>query len=202
MNCRNPVFIATITFIFLWIQQIQTNCQSKNLVLNPGFERYEECPKSHNPENQSHKLVPGWSYPTFAAPDYFNKCASTDAGVPNNFAGISEPKEGKGYVGAILTGTEESRRVSARLGRLTVRRRRPDHVATRPGPGGTASGQSRGSARGHHRSTNDSGQSLQRLVHVATSTVARHSRAVARSTSGDGQCRPRRTDRQPGAHLC
>ncbi len=110
MNCRNPVFIATITFSFLAIQQIQVNCQSRNLVLNPGFERYEECPKSHNPENQSHKLVPGWSYPTYAAPDYFNKCASTDAGVPQNFAGTSEPKEGKGYVGAILTGTEESRR--------------------------------------------------------------------------------------------
>ena len=84
--------------------------QSKNLVINPDFEEHYDCPTSHNPENQSHKIVPGWSYPTFAAPDYFNKCGSNDGGVPQNFAGNSEPQSGNGYVGAILTGTEENRR--------------------------------------------------------------------------------------------
>jgi len=84
--------------------------QSKNMVINPDFEEYDECPESHNPENQSHKLVPGWSYPTFAAPDYFNRCGSKDGDVPQNFAGYSEPESGDGYVGAILTGSDESRR--------------------------------------------------------------------------------------------
>ncbi len=92
------------------VHGIEVRGQGKNLVLNPGFEEYYDCPKSHNPENQSHKLVPGWSYPTFAAPDYFNRCGSNDGGVPQNFAGNSEPKEGNGYAGAILTGTEENRR--------------------------------------------------------------------------------------------
>jgi outer membrane protein OmpA-like peptidoglycan-associated protein len=84
--------------------------QAGNLVINPDFEEHEDCPKSHNPENQSHKLIPGWSYPTFAAPDYFNRCGSNDGGVPQNFAGNSEPESGDGYVGAILTGSDESRR--------------------------------------------------------------------------------------------
>lgn len=84
--------------------------QVKNLVINPGFEDYKKCPESHNPENQSHAIIPGWSYPTFAAPDYFNRCSPNDAGVPRNFAGTSEPNEGDGYAGAILSGTFEGRR--------------------------------------------------------------------------------------------
>ena len=98
------------SFFLLFVLESFSLGQGKNLVLNPGFEKYYECPKSHNPENQSHKLVPGWTYPTFAAPDYFNRCGSNDGGVPQNFAGKSEPKEGDGYAGAILTGTEENRR--------------------------------------------------------------------------------------------
>jgi outer membrane protein OmpA-like peptidoglycan-associated protein len=84
--------------------------QDKNLVVNPGFEDYKVCPESHNPENQSHAIIPGWTYPTFAAPDYFNRCSPHDAGVPVNFAGTSEPNSGDGYVGAILSGTFEGRR--------------------------------------------------------------------------------------------
>lgn len=79
-----------------------------NMVLNPGFEKYLECPLEHNSENKSHKLVPGWSYPNEAASDYFNRCSKGEAGVPRNFAGESEPKEGNGYVGAILTGDAKS----------------------------------------------------------------------------------------------
>jgi outer membrane protein OmpA-like peptidoglycan-associated protein len=107
-NFYSVVLVVTSIFIFFPVNSI--SAQSKNLVLNPGFEQYYECPKSHNPENQSHKIVPNWTYPTFAAPDYFNKCGINDGGVPQNFAGNSQPKEGNGYVGAILTGTEENRR--------------------------------------------------------------------------------------------
>ena len=84
--------------------------QDKNLVLNYSFEEYKDCPESHNPENQSHMIIPGWTYPTFAAPDFFNRCSPHDAGVPRNFAGTSEPRTGDGYIGAILSGTFEGRR--------------------------------------------------------------------------------------------
>ncbi|HLO57567.1 MAG TPA: OmpA family protein [Bacteroidales bacterium] len=84
--------------------------QEKNLVLNPGFEKYEICPQDYTPENHSHKLIPGWSYPTVATPDYFNRCSPRNVSVPKNFAGESQPHGGDGYVGAILSGTEESYR--------------------------------------------------------------------------------------------
>jgi outer membrane protein OmpA-like peptidoglycan-associated protein len=86
------------------------DAQERNLVQNPGFEKYEKCPEDYTPENLTHKLVPGWTYPTRATPDYFNRCSPRNVGVPRNFAGESEPHGGDGYVGAILSGTEESYR--------------------------------------------------------------------------------------------
>ncbi len=86
------------------------NAQSDNLVINYSFEEYEDCPDDYTPLDHSHKLIPGWTYPTIATPDYFNRCSSRNVGVPNNFAGESQPKTGDGYVGAILSGTDDSYR--------------------------------------------------------------------------------------------
>lgn len=86
------------------------NAQTKNMVLNPSFETYEKCPQDHTPFDKSHKLIPGWTYPTYATPDYFNRCSSGQVKVPGNFAGVSEPKSGDAYMGAILTGTERDYR--------------------------------------------------------------------------------------------
>lgn len=87
--------------------------QSVNLVENFGFEDYKVCPQTFTPQDRSHKLVPGWSYPTIATPDYFNRCApprTEGVGVPKNFAGESQPKSGDGYAGAILSGTDDGYR--------------------------------------------------------------------------------------------
>jgi outer membrane protein OmpA-like peptidoglycan-associated protein len=102
----NRTFYAIIVLQLLFIPVFS----QRNLVINPDFETYEECPRSHNPENKSHKIIPGWTYPTWAASDYFNACSSLDAGIPENFAGNSEAHSGVAYVGAILSGTSESRR--------------------------------------------------------------------------------------------
>lgn len=80
--------------------------QNENLVLNPSFEIYEKCPETPTSMDYSHKLVPNWSYPTAATPDYFNRCGIGEVRVPSNFAGVSEPKSGNAYVGAILSGTD------------------------------------------------------------------------------------------------
>ena len=107
----NIKFIAFTVFELLFsIYCYNMAAQERNLVLNPGFEKYEKCPEDYTPENLSHKLVPGWTYPTRATPDYFNRCSPRNVGVPKNFAGESEPHGGDGYVGAILSGTEESYR--------------------------------------------------------------------------------------------
>lgn len=87
--------------------------QSKNLVNNYSFEKYDECPQDYTPQDQSHKLIPGWGYPTIATPDYFNRCSPGRAdgvSVPKNFAGESEPHTGDGYAGAILSGTDDGYR--------------------------------------------------------------------------------------------
>ncbi|HEX3009539.1 MAG TPA: hypothetical protein VHO90_18185, partial [Bacteroidales bacterium] len=68
--------------------------QSRNLVLNPSFEVYEKCPQDHTPFDKSHKLIEGWTYPTYATPDYFNRCSPGQVKVPANFAGVSEPTSG------------------------------------------------------------------------------------------------------------
>ena len=87
--------------------------QSENLVENYSFEEYKDCPQTYTPQDRSHKLVLGWTYPTLATPDYFNKCAplrTEGVGVPKNFAGESMPKTGNAYAGAILSGTDDGYR--------------------------------------------------------------------------------------------
>jgi len=87
--------------------------QSANLVINYSFEEYEKCPQTFTPQDLSHKLIPGWTYPTKATPDYFNKCSplrQEGVGVPKNFAGESLPKTGDGYAGAVLSGTDDGYR--------------------------------------------------------------------------------------------
>lgn len=91
----------------------QLNAQSENLVRNHSFEDYEKCPQEYTPQDLSHKLIPGWGYPTKATPDYFNRCSPSRAdgvSVPKNFAGESEPKTGDAYAGAILSGTDDGYR--------------------------------------------------------------------------------------------
>jgi outer membrane protein OmpA-like peptidoglycan-associated protein len=89
------------------------NSQSANLVVNYSFEEYEKCPQTYTPQDMTHKIIPGWTYPTKATPDYFNRCAplrQEGVGVPKNFAGESQPKTGDGYTGAVLSGTDDGYR--------------------------------------------------------------------------------------------
>ena len=99
----------TCLLIFLFFN-LHLYSQSKNLVVNSGFEDFEQCPDGYTPQDKSHKLIKGWGYPTIATPDYFNKCAAKLVGVPKNFAGESMPNSGDGYVGLILSGTDDGYR--------------------------------------------------------------------------------------------
>lgn len=100
-----------ILMVLALLMSIHLFSQSENLVKNYSFEEYKDCPKNFTPQDKSHKLIPGWTYPTIATPDYFNRCApARKVGVPLNFAGESEPKTGDGYMGAILSGTDDGYR--------------------------------------------------------------------------------------------
>lgn len=103
----------TICILLLSFVPRKAEPQSANLVENYSFEEYIQCPQTYTPQDKSHKLVPGWTYPTLATPDYFNKCAplrQEGVGVPKNFAGESMPKTGNGYAGAVLSGTDDGYR--------------------------------------------------------------------------------------------
>lgn len=82
--------------------------QVENMVLNPSFEEYKKCPQSYTCTDKTHKLIPNWTYPTFTTPDYFNECSPGEVRVPDNFAGYSRAKSGKGYMGAILSGSNRN----------------------------------------------------------------------------------------------
>jgi outer membrane protein OmpA-like peptidoglycan-associated protein len=108
-----PVSKVLIAFFLGFSLSSVILSQSENLVLNYSFEEFTECPQTYTPQNLSHKLIPSWTYPTKATPDYFNRCAplrQEGVGVPKNFAGESEPKTGNGYAGAVLSGTDDGYR--------------------------------------------------------------------------------------------
>ncbi len=79
----------------LFVAQV---CLAQNLVPNPGFEEFSQCPISFSTDPKdfgpSH-----WNSPSQGTPDYFNKCAFGDMDVPRNWAGVSFAHSGVGYAG-------------------------------------------------------------------------------------------------------
>ncbi len=74
---------------------------SQNLVPNPSFEEYGVCPGDFSQAAHEFKVT-HWQSANLGTPDNFNKCSIGEASVPHNWAGVSEPYEGKGYVGIYL----------------------------------------------------------------------------------------------------
>ena len=71
---------------------------SQNLIQNPSFEDYQDCPlKLGNFEDD----VLAWSAPTLGSTDYFNACSKA-MGTPENFKGKQPADFGDGYAGMYL----------------------------------------------------------------------------------------------------
>mgnify|MGYP006169310411 CR=1 FL=1 len=72
----------------------------QNLVPNPSFEEYWECPTA--PDNGDGQLekCKYWYKPNYATSDYMNNCASINSGVstPSNFIGNQTAFEGNAYI--------------------------------------------------------------------------------------------------------
>lgn len=78
---------------------------AQNLVVNPSFENYKQCPvKLGNLE----KDVANWKMPTLGSTDYFNGC-SIAMGTPKNFNGQQPADFGEGYVGFYMYAPEDYR---------------------------------------------------------------------------------------------
>lgn len=71
---------------------------AQNLIPNSGFESYYQCPSSFSYFGVKN-FAPGWYSPSLGTPDLFNKCSFVDAGVPRNWAGVTQALEGNGYCG-------------------------------------------------------------------------------------------------------
>jgi OOP family OmpA-OmpF porin len=68
-----------------------------NLVPNPSFEEYEDCPVSLADFSVSNWFIPKYS------PDYYNSCAtSSQTGVPDNWGGGGYAHSGEAYAGIIV----------------------------------------------------------------------------------------------------
>lgn len=69
--------------------------QAQNLVPNPGFETYRQCPRHLG--NAADDLD-DWQTPTQGSTDFFHACSQT-MGAPENFNGEQGVLEGEGYAG-------------------------------------------------------------------------------------------------------
>ena len=69
--------------------------RAQNLVPNPGFEEFRQCP--HLLGNASEDLLQ-WDTPTQGSTDFFHACSQT-MGAPENFNGRQGAREGEGYAG-------------------------------------------------------------------------------------------------------
>lgn len=90
---RSSILIA-ITFLGITLQ-------AQNLVPNGGFEDFRECPGDYS-QNPGEFYVSHWASASAGTPDQFNACSHGEADVPHNWAGVSDPYEGSGYVGIYL----------------------------------------------------------------------------------------------------
>ena len=86
---------------------LSDNVYSQNLVVNPSFENYSNCPNNMN------ELIfcDSWNNPTLAgSPDYYNICSVSNlVDVPTQnfgtFHSFQQPKTGSAYIGITTFGT-------------------------------------------------------------------------------------------------
>ena len=92
---KHQMFLITFFLIFYHVNIVH----SQNLISNSSFEQFRVCPISFTVKHQFEQTVIDWESPAKGTPDYYNTCGNEIAGVPINWAGVSEAKSGNGYVG-------------------------------------------------------------------------------------------------------
>ena len=98
---QNVYLLLLALLLFPILTQAQEVDSSKNLVPNPSFEYYFECPE--HLEAIRFRKIPFWvANPPNCTPDYFNECGRRGYRVPKNRCGVMPAKSGHAYVGMIL----------------------------------------------------------------------------------------------------
>ncbi|MCR9103542.1 MAG: copper resistance protein NlpE, partial [bacterium] len=91
--------IKTLIVLAFWA----LNLSAQNLVINPSFEEYLDCPTAIDltGTHTGMDLVVGWTTPTVSS-DYYHVCGDEWAGVPTNGGGgigFQYPRSGEAYAG-------------------------------------------------------------------------------------------------------
>jgi len=87
----------SVIFLFLFINTSITIGQ--NLVPNPSFEEYSQCPFDVGGFGQLYFAYP-WHNPSYSSPDFFNACDTLQhMSVPYNYFGNENAHTGFGYSG-------------------------------------------------------------------------------------------------------
>lgn len=68
-----------------------------NLVPNPSFENYNQCPDGSIPMGVWNPVP--WNQDPIWSSDYFNVCGTNGHGIPQNFIGWQYPQDSNAYVG-------------------------------------------------------------------------------------------------------
>lgn len=89
---RLGTYIIGFLALFSWPD---SNLLAQNLVANPGFETFRQCPRHLG--NAADDLE-DWETPTQGSTDFFHACSQT-MGAPENFNGKQGALEGEGYAG-------------------------------------------------------------------------------------------------------
>lgn len=84
------------TIIIVLISSICFQSLAQNLVPNPSFELFNQCPYMEGQID----FVQDWSNSGTGTSDYYNSCDVVgDVGVPNNWTGFQNAATGEGYCG-------------------------------------------------------------------------------------------------------
>ncbi|MEI6822776.1 MAG: T9SS type A sorting domain-containing protein [Bacteroidota bacterium] len=100
-------YLKNIFLFLLLLSGINTDCQiiGTNLVQNPSFEKYYNCPTW---AAQLYECKYWWGYST----DYFNACAASGgASVPLNGFGFQYAHTGVAYSGCVINGDHNAREI-------------------------------------------------------------------------------------------
>lgn len=97
-------------FVFILFACIGLNASTQNLVSNPSFEEYYQCPlNSANVEDCKGVFNPNCAnsgaLSCYITPDYFNACAPSfsNANIPNTSQGYQQAKDGNAFIGIVNT---------------------------------------------------------------------------------------------------
>ena len=112
--------------LFIFCLMFNNSTQAQNLILNPGFENFKDCPT--NMANFD-ALLEDVSLPTASSGDYFNQCAPNDFNVPSNFKGIQKASEGAGYIGLYFYALNDYREYVQLNTTKTLREKHPYKIS-------------------------------------------------------------------------